>query len=314
MTSHSTRPVVVTGGAGFIGSHVVDRFRAAGERVIVVDDLSTGSPDNLPPDIDLVELDISTAGARAAIADLRPSLIVHAAAQASVSRSTADPVRDAEVNIVGSVNVIGAAADAGTRRFVYLNTGGALYGLAGTIPTAETEPIRPISPYGLSKWTAEEYLRLLKPPGAIAVSLRLANVYGPRQSSEGEAGVVAIFAERMLRGAPIEIHGDGLQTRDFVYVEDVAAAAEAAARAAGDAIVNIGTGVQTTILELCRLMSAAIGYDGSVTYASARPGDVRDSALDPSTAERALGWRAGMGLQPGLQRTLAWYRRIARQD
>jgi UDP-glucose 4-epimerase len=295
VTDSSRRPVIVTGGAGFIGSHVVDRFHAAGERVIVLDDLSTGSAANIPPDVELIEMDLSAKSARETIARLAPALIVHAAAQASVARSTDDPIRDAEVNILGSLNVLYGARHAATSRFVYLNTGGALYGAAKSIPTTEDEPIRPLSPYGLSKRTAEEYLRLLAPRGAVTVSLPLANVYGPRQSTRGEAGVVAIFAERMLTGGTIEIHGDGLQTRDFVYVDDVASAVVAASRAKMGAAVNIGTGRETAILEL-------------FAHAHARAGDIRRSALDPAAAAAVFGWRALLGLAEGMDRTLAWYR------
>ena len=188
VTDSSRRPVIVTGGAGFIGSHIVDRFHAAGERVIVLDDLSTGSPANIPPDVELIEIDLSARHARETIAKLAPALIVHAAAQASVARSTEDPIRDAEVNILSSLNVLCAACDASTGRFVYLNTGGALYGTAATIPTTEDETIQPLSPYGLSKRTAEEYLRLLAPRDTIAVSLRLANVYGPASRPRAKLG------------------------------------------------------------------------------------------------------------------------------
>lgn len=308
MTDSAKRPILVTGGAGFIGSHIVDRLRAAGERVIVLDDLSTGSPANVPSDVDLIEMDLSGRGARETIARLAPTLIVHAAAQASVARSTNDPIRDAEVNILGSLNVLCAARDAATGRFVYLNTGGALYGAAESVPTAEAETVRPISPYGLSKWTAEGYLRLLEPPGAVAVSLRLANVYGPRQSTEGEAGVVAIFAERMLAGGSVEIHGDGLQTRDFVYVDDVVSAVLAAARAETGAVLNLGTGRETSVVELFKLMTAAASFAGHPAYVRARAGDIRRSALDPAANVAVFGWRALLGLAERMDRTLAWYR------
>jgi UDP-glucose 4-epimerase len=313
VTDLSRPPIIVTGGAGFIGSHVVDRFHAAGERVVVLDDLSSGSPANIPPGVELIEIDLSARNAREVIATLAPTLIVHAAAQASVARSTEDPIRDAEVNILGSLNVLCGARDASTSRFVYLNTGGALYGAAESVPTNEAERIAPISPYGLSKWTAEEYLRRLAPRGSIAVSLRLANVYGPRQSTRGEAGVVAIFAERMLTGGPIEIHGDGLQTRDFVYVDDVASAVEAASRAEMGATVNIGTGRETTILELFELMSASTSFAGHVARAHARTGDVRRSALDPAAAAARLGWRASVDLAAGIDRTLSWYRTLSKR-
>ena len=294
----------MTGGAGFIGSHVVDHFHNNGHRVFVVDDLSSGSAANLPASVELLELDISSDRARTAIAAVRPDVVVHAAAQPSVAASTRDPLRDASVNVAGTINVLRAAADAGSRRIVYLNTGGALYGETDQLPTPESAPVRPVSPYGLSKWTGEQYLWLLAPRGSITVSLRLANVYGPRQSPIGEAGVVAIFVDRMRRREHIEIHGDGLQTRDFIYVADVVDAVARAVRAAANAAVNIGTGTETTILGLYELLAGLTDYAREPEHTEPRPGDVRRSSLYPRLAGELLGWRAVTELESGLRRTL----------
>lgn len=296
--------VVVTGGAGFIGSHVVDRLVERGDDVVVVDDLSNGRPANLPPTVRLVEQDISAPDTARTVADLRPELIVHAAAQASVAVSTSSPVRDAEVNVVGTLRVLEAARAAATRRFVYVNTGGALYGDVDH-PCREDEPISPISPYGLSKWTAERYLDTFTPPGMTLAVLRLANVYGPRQRDDGEAGVVSIFLSRMLDGAPIEIHGDGEQTRDFVYVGDVADAIVRAAEIDRRVIVNLGTGRAVSINELFASMARLTGHAAAPIHTARRSGDVRHSVLDVAAARRELGWSPRIGLEEGLRRTLA---------
>ena len=302
--------IVVTGGAGFIGSHVVDALLAEGHEVIVVDDLSAGSLANLPGDVEVVEHDIATPGTAARIAGLRADVIVHAAAQVSVSRSVADPADDARTNVVGSIEVFTGARDAGTPAVVYVTTGGALYGVPRYLPCDEAHPIEPISPYGLSKWVGERALGLIT-PGARRVVLRLANVYGPRQDPHGEAGVVSIFASQMLRDGPIEIHGDGRQTRDFVYVGDVAAAVERAVRSDDGMTVNIGSGTATSVLELFDVMRDLSGYELEPVHRPPRPGDVRDSVLDVRLAAASLGWTARVPLPDGLERTLAWARSAA---
>jgi UDP-glucose 4-epimerase len=299
---------LVTGGAGFIGSHIVDRLRARGDEVFVVDDLSTGSEANLPAGIALTHLDLAAPGAAEVVAGLRPGAVVHCAAQPSVSASVVDPVGDAMVNIIGGINVITGAIAAGAERFIYLNTGGALYGEPVRIPSKEDEAVKPLSPYGMSKSAVEGYLAVLAPRSTWWSSLRLANVYGPRQGAGGEAGVVGIFIQRMIRGLPIEIHGDGEQTRDFVYVEDVAEAVELALFEHEHAILNIGTGTPTSINNLFDGLSRTMEYRNHAVRIRNRPGDVRESALDASRALEVLGWAPRTTLAEGLKRTIAWHR------
>ncbi|MGH2466284.1 MAG: NAD-dependent epimerase/dehydratase family protein [Candidatus Limnocylindrales bacterium] len=304
--------VLVTGGAGFIGSHLVDRLVQRGDEVTVIDDLSTGAAANLPPEARLVQHDITRRSTARLVASLRPEVVVHCAAQPSVAASMRDPARDARVNIDGGLQVVGGAVRAGARRFVYLTTGGALYGEAPATGASERTPARPVSPYGLSKWTLERYLAILLPGPGRWIALRLANVYGPRQRPDGEAGVVSIFCDRMLRSEPVEIHGDGDQTRDLVYVLDVAEAVMAALDAPPrQRAVNIGTGVEVSVNELFTALAALTGFEGGATHETPRPGDVRHSCLDAGLAQRALGWSAHTPLADGLRATVAWHRRSA---
>jgi UDP-glucose 4-epimerase len=291
--------VLVTGGAGFIGSHIVDALLARGDDVLVVDDLSTGRDSNLPAGVELVRMDIDNPG----LAD-RTGAVVHVAAQASVAVSMARPIEDAATNILGGINVIQAAVAAACSRFVYITTGGALYGVPEYLPMDEEHPIRPISAYGLSKWTLERYLHLLLPASIPPAVLRLANIYGPRQNPYGEAGVVAVFAARMLEGARVTIQDDGEQTRDFVYVGDVARATLRALDAPGPLTVNISTGIGTSINQLFRHLADTSGYELPVEYCPRRPGDVKHSVLDSTLAQRLLGWRPATPLADGLRLTL----------
>ena len=296
--------VLVTGGAGFIGSHIVERLVAEGDEVLVVDDLSTGKPDNLPRDVHLHEVDICDSRLVELAADFRPQVISHCAAQKSVPESVARPARDAEINIVGGVNVCQAAIVSGCTQLIYISTGGALYGSPDHLPCDEEQPIRPISPYGLSKYTLERYLDLVLPSTVASKVLRLANVYGPRQDPEGEAGVVAIFGQRMLSGEPVTIFGDGEQTRDFVFAGDVVAAHELARRSLEPLTVNVGSGVGTTVNQIFRIMANETGYTLPPMYKDQREGDVRHIVLDCSRARDRLGWSAETTLQDGLRQTL----------
>ena len=298
--------VLVTGGAGFVGSHIVDGLLGNGDQVLVVDDLSTGSRSNLPSEVELVELDIGDPGLTDIFAEFRPEAVSHCAAQISVPASMKDPVRDARTNILGGINVWQAAISAGSDRFVYITTGGALYGNPDYLPCDEDHPIRPISGYGLSKWVLEHYLQLLLTDTMTLSVLRLANVYGPRQVPLGEAGVVAIFAQHMVRGEPVTINGDGRQTRDLVYVGDVARAHVMALEASESMTVNIGTGTATSVSDLFRLMAGETGYAFPPAHQSERPGDVEHIYLDISRAKRLLGWAPQTSLQDGLRETLAW--------
>ena len=299
--------VLVTGGAGFIGSHVVDRCVEAGHDVAVVDDLSTGRREQVH------------AAARLRVADIRnpalddvfraetPEAVIHLAAQASVGRSVANPHLDADINIMGSINLLECCRRAGARRVVYVSTGGAGYGNTNVIPTPEDHPARPVSPYGVSKVAAEVYLGCWEAlHGLRGITLRLANIYGPRQDPHGEAGVVAIFTDRLLRGEPCMINGDGLQTRDYVYVGDVAdAALLALERSEVTGPVNIGTGVETSVVSLFERLRAAAGCRGEARHGPPRPGEQRRSLLDASRARGVLGWVPRVTLDEGLRRTVA---------
>jgi UDP-glucose 4-epimerase len=305
MSQRTGHRALVTGGAGFIGSHAADALLDLGYDVWVVDDLSRGMRANVPGGASFEQVDVGSERAVGVIKAMAPDVIVHCAAQTSVPRSFEDPELDARSNILGTLHALTAARLTGCRRFVYVTSGGAIYGDPVHLPCGEDHPVRPLSPYGLSKWMAEEYLRLTAPREMSVVILRLANVYGPRQRSDGEGGVVAIFAERMLGGAPIEIHGDGEQTRDFVYVGDVVAAIVAASTTDKGTTVNVATGVGTSVNGLYAKLAAVTGYARSPTSAPGRRGDVRDSRLDVRRAQATLGWRPKVGLDEGLRAMVA---------
>jgi len=304
--------ILITGGAGFIGSNVTDAFLAAGHDVAVVDDLSSGSADNIDPRARVYRVDIRDAALDGIFAEERPEVVCHHAAQVSVRRSVEAPQADAEINVLGSLNVFEAARRHGTRRLVFASTGGAIYGEQTGPPADETHPCRPRSPYAVAKLAVEHYLDYFRATfGLEAVVLRYANVYGPRQDPHGEAGVVAIFMQRILAGLAPTIFGDGEQVRDFVYVEDVVAANLAALRVAtpGDetAIFNIGTGRATSVNALWRVIEAVARPAVGAYYEPVRSGDVRRSVLDPSRAARLLGWRPAVDVEEGLARTWAWF-------
>ena len=304
--------VLVTGGAGFIGSHIVDRLVDEGHEVVVVDDLSSGLRANVNPGARLVDIDISAPEFPDVAASFRPDVISHWAAQASVPVSVADPGRDAMVNVLGGINVCRAAVMAECSQLVYANTGGALYGEPQYLPCDEEHPKRPISPYGLSKWTLEQYLPILLPASMGVKVLRPANVYGPRQDPHGESGVVAIFASRMARDEPVTIFGDGGHTRDYVYVGDVVDAHGLALGSGESLTVNIGTGVETSVNELFRAMADATGYARPPRRVGERPGDVRRICLDSTRAREMLGWRPSTSLAEGLRKTCASFTAASR--
>jgi UDP-glucose 4-epimerase len=290
---------LVTGGAGFIGSNLVDALVARGDDVVVVDDLSSGKREFVNPRAELVEADIRD-GVDAAGA----AVVFHLAAQADVQTSVRRPDHDASVNVVGTVRVLEAARAAGAR-VVFSSTGGAIYGECEA-PAAESAERRPVSPYGIAKLCGEEYLAgWNRIHGSSHVVLRFGNVFGPRQDSSLEGGVVSIFLERLARGEETVIFGDGLQTRDFVYVGDVVDALLAAAGHAGG-VFNVGTGTETTVLELHERCAGAAGREQEPRFEAARLGDARRSVLDVSRAAAELGWRAQTALDEGLRRTWAW--------
>ena len=302
----------VTGGAGFIGSNLVDALVERGDDVEVLDDLSTGRPDNLEGALArgavLHEADIRDGERLAALVEAAaPDVIFHLAAQIDVRRAVADPAFDAQVNVGGTINVLEAARRAGVRRVVNSSTGGAIYGDAGTIPTPEDHLAAPMAPYGQSKLAAEGYLGLYaRLYGLSAASLRYANVYGPRQDPHGEGGVVAIFCGKLAEGGTPVAFGDGRQTRDFVYVGDVVSANLAAAGSDWAGACNVGTGTETSVIELAAALRAlGNGRPFELSHAPARTGEIERSAVDPALAREVLGWRAQVALAEGLERTLA---------
>jgi len=299
---------MVTGGAGFIGSHVADRMLADGADVLVVDDLSTGSLANLPAGARFEQIDIVDPGFGDLASDFRADTILHCAANASVVRADADPAGDARSNVLGTIEVAKAAA-AARSRLVYVTTGGALYGNPRYLPADEDHPIEPLSAYGLSKWVAERYISLLLGSDPPAIVLRLANVYGPRQRTDLEGGVVSIFIDRLQRGLPLEIHGDGSQTRDFVFVSDVADAVLLASDCQTALTVNVASGTGTAINELVSTLTRLSGRTPVVRHTAERPHDIAHSRLDPRRARERLGWTPKIDLETGLQ--LTWQAREA---
>lgn len=305
--------VLVSGGAGFIGSHVCDGFLGAGHQVVALDNLSSGRKENLAPQVTLVVEDIRSAAAAELVRRERPDVLCHLAAQMDVRRSVADPRFDADSNILGFLNLLEAARTAGVGKVVFSSTGGAIYGEQDVFPAPEGHATRPLSPYGVSKAAGELYLGYYRAQyGLKSVSLRYANVYGPRQNSHGEAGVVAIFSERLLLGQPCTIFGSGKQTRDFVYVEDVVRANLLAVEKAAEGPINIGTGLETDITRLHALLAEAAGRPGPALYAAAKPGEQMRSCLDATLASRALGWSPSVSLPEGVARTVAWFARRVR--
>lgn len=305
---------VVTGGAGFVGSHLVDRLVDEGCDTLVVDDLSSGSLDNLAQArtsqrLAFHQLSVEDRELTEVVARYRPEVVFHLAAQASVGLSVEDPVYDASVNVVGTVNVMAAALEAGARRVVNVTTGGALYGSKAPIPATERAKQAPESPYGVSKKVAYEYLvHFKKAYGLDFVSLAPSNVYGPRQNPHGEAGVIAIFTQRLLRRESPQINGDGSFTRDYVYVEDVVDALTRAIDDGSGRLLNIGTGIETSVLDLFGKLAAIIGFKGDPAFGPERPGDVARSALDASNARKHLGWEPFTSLDAGLRLTVEWFK------
>ncbi|WP_075298934.1 MULTISPECIES: NAD-dependent epimerase/dehydratase family protein [unclassified Pseudonocardia] len=308
---------LVTGGAGFIGSTLVDTLLARGDEVLVVDDLSSGKRENLAPGVALTELDIrDTDGFAKCAAEFAPEAVYHLAAQIDVRTSMADPVHDASVNVLGTLSVLQAARDTGARGVVVCSTGGAIYGDGAPLPTTEDEPAEPESPYGMSKLAAERYTRFfVRAHGLPALVLRFANVYGPRQHPAGGAGVVSLFCDRARSDRRPTVFGDGGQTRDFLFVGDVARAATASADRLADGdlageVFNVGTGTESTITELAATIGRIAGIDESAftpEHEPARPGELRRSCLDPSRGIAALGLPAPTTLADGLAATWAWH-------
>jgi len=301
---------LVTGGAGFIGSNLVDALVARGDDVAVIDNLATGKRENLEHAIangaDLIELDVRDAEAvAAAVERVGPEVIFHMAAQIDVRKSVADPAHDSRVNVEGTINVLSGALAAGVRRLINTSTGGAIYGEGQILPAPEDHPVAPESPYGLSKFCAENYCALFtRLHGLSTVSLRYGNVYGPRQDPLGEAGVIAIFCGKLLDGGRPQIFGDGTQTRDYVYVGDVVDANLRAADSEVTGAFNVGRGVATSVLDIVEALAAQSDNGFEADHLPGRTGEVQHIALDPSRTKAELGWEARVDLDQGLARTL----------
>ncbi len=302
--------LLVTGGAGFIGSNTVDALIAKGHgEVAVLDDLSAGKRAQVNPNARFHEADLRDAAkVRQILAQERPEVIIHLAAQMDVRRSVADPPFDAQVNLVGLLNLIEAARQHGLKRVIFSSTGGAIYGEQEQFPCKEDHPCRPISPYGVAKFATESYLFFYKAQyGIDYVALRYANVYGPRQDPHGEAGVVAIFCGRMLEEKAVTIYGDGEQTRDYVYVGDVVRANLGAVASGVSGAFNIGTGIETSVNQLFSTLAKAAGSEDSAGYGPARPGEQRRSVISPERAAKELNWRAEVSLENGLAQTYRFF-------
>jgi UDP-glucose 4-epimerase len=306
--------VLVTGGAGFIGSHIADRLLAEGHEVVVLDDLSTGHVEHLPAKARFYQMELGSPWLDEMFRIERPEAVAHQAAQASVRRSVEDPVFDASVNVLGTAALLQASARHGVRRFLFASTGGAIYGDTDRIPTPEDAPAIPVSPYGASKLAAEGYLRTFRAlHGLSYAALRYANVYGPRQDPHGEAGVVAIFSQRLLAGQGARVNGDGKQTRDFVYVGDVAEANALALASDSVGAFNVGTGVETDINRIFSLLVQYTRSNQAEQHGPALAGEQRRSVIDASKIAKVMGWRPRTSLEDGLRETVQYFRE-ARAD
>jgi len=304
--------IVVTGGAGFIGSNIVDAYLAQGHEVHVLDDFSTGQKSNLNKKAELHEVDITDPQAARVIERVKPDTLSHHAAQMDVRHSVADPAFDARVNIIGFITLLEAAKNAGVKKVIFASSGGAVYGEQDVFPAPEDHVTRPASPYGVSKRAGELYLSYYQQAfGLPYIALRYANVYGQRQSAKGEAGVVAIFLTLLLAGETPVINGDGGQTRDYVYVGDVVAANVNALNSSFVGPVNIGTGVETDVITLFQHLRQALGSEIQALHGPAKVGEQRRSSLDARRASAVLGWRPQVALADGLQRTAEYYRETA---
>ena len=300
---------LVTGGAGFIGSHLVDRLIKGGHKVVVIDNLSTGKKENLNPKAKFYKIDICSYRISQIFKKEKPEVVFHYAAQIDVRKSVKDPVEDAKINILGTLNILENCKKYNIRKVIFASTGGAIYGDADIVPTPETYPELPLSPYGIAKLTIEKHLSYYyKVFGLPYVSLRLANVYGPRQNSKGEAGVVAIFCDKMLSKKQPIINGDGKQTRDFVFVDDVVEANISALKKDKVGIFNIGTARETDVNTLFKKLRELTDSKCAKIHGPTLPGEQKRSCLDYSEAKRELGWQPKYSLDKGLKKTVEWFR------
>jgi len=301
--------VMVTGGAGFIGSNIADRLVEEGHEVVVLDDLSSGKRDHVPASANFYRMELDNRWLDRVVERERPDAVLHLAAQISVRRSVEDPVFDARVNILGSIGLIEACRAHGVRRFIFTSTGGAIYGDVDQVPTPETWPAAPISPYGTSKLSVEQYLHCFRQiHGFSSAALRLANVYGPRQDPHGEAGVVAIFSRALLEVRAATINGDGTQTRDYVYVGDVVEAFVRALGSEDQGSFNVGTATETSVNELYQQVAGAVGSGAAAEHGPPRPGEQRRSSVDYTRIRNELGWEPKVQLTEGIALTVDYFR------
>ncbi|MBI2963053.1 MAG: NAD-dependent epimerase/dehydratase family protein [Deltaproteobacteria bacterium] len=301
--------ILITGGAGFIGSTIAGAYVEAGHEVVVVDNLYSGKRENLPAAARFHEVDIVSPALAEVLEAERPDLISHHAAQMDVRLSVTSPAFDAEVNIVGTIRLLEAAVKTGVKRVIFASSGGAAYGEQERFPAREQDRTDPVSPYGVSKRSGEHYLFYYHAVhGLPYLAFRYANVYGPRQDPHGEAGVVAIFCEKLLRGEPPRINGDGRQTRDYVFIEDLVRANLAALRSSFVGPMNLGTGRETDVVTLAAKLVALSGQRLTPVHGPAKAGEQRRSVIDPSLARRELGWEPRVDLDEGLRRTYDWFR------
>ena len=303
--------IMVTGGAGFIGSHVTDMLIEAGHQVVVVDNLSTGRRSNLNPDAVFYEVDIRSSELERVFIQEKPEVICHHAAQMDVRRSMEDPLFDADVNIIGSIKLAQLAIKHGTRKFIHISSGGAAYGEPEYLPCDEDHPIKPLCHYGASKYTFELYLHVFNANYDLDYSvIRYPNVYGPRQDPHGEAGVVAIFTGRMLRGEQVTINGSGEQVRDYVYVTDCARSNLMLLEQGSRQVYNLGYGIGTTVNEIFQQLKEITGYTKPALYGPAKVGETFKIYLNAKRAERELGWRPTISLKEGLKRTVDYFKEV----
>ncbi len=304
--------ILITGGAGFIGSHFADQLLGAGHRVTIVDNLSSGSIVNLPPDAEFVQIDIRDAKIEELFETHKFEAVYHLAAQMDVRFSVRYPLEDLDINIAGSVKLLDLCRKYSVGKFIFASTGGAIYGEQDYFPASEDHPTRPISPYGVSKLAVERYLYYFHNEyGLHGIVLRFANVYGPRQNPHGEAGVVAIFCSRLLSGEQAYVYGDGLQTRDYVYVADVARASLLALKLEGFQTINLGTGVESNVVNLFDTLNSLTGDSMLREHKPPLPGEQRRSCIDNSRAMKVLDWRPEVSLSDGLEKTLMFFQRRA---
>lgn len=301
--------ILITGAAGFIGSHIADRYLQLGHEVIIVDNLITGQRENIPAKARFYEMDIRDEKLSTVFQKEKPDLVNHHAAQMDVRKSVADPIYDAQVNVLGTLNLLQNCITYNVKKFIFASTGGAIYGEQDYFPADEKHPLRPLSPYGITKLTTEKYLYFYQQSYGLKYTiLRYANIYGPRQNPHGEAGVVAIFSERLLEGKQPLINGDGLQTRDYVYVGDVVNANQLALEKGDNKIYNIGTGIETNVNELFAFLTKAVGIKLAEKHAPAKAGEQRRSVLSSKYIEDDLGWKPSLKMGEGIPKTVAFFK------